>query len=167
VRGNAFPRVVKAKDGAFVLRNVPPAMAIVLRQLPELLSDGSPGIRERLTGSPYPGDDEGSEQWEKYAVPELEHLFRSARDLVVEDVAGLGPESRSADRFQVSIPAKHLAAWISSLAAVRVALGGVHRLTEQEMESELPPVLVTARDRAVLVVHLLGWVQGLLVEAGA
>lgn len=167
MRGNAFPRVVKSKDGAFVLRNVPPVMALVLRQLPELLSDGSPGIRGRLTGSPYPGDPEGSAQWEKYAVPELEHLFRSARDLVVKDIGSLGPEAKATDRFQVEIPANHLAAWISSLAAVRVALGGVHGLTEQEMESELPPVLVTARDRAVLVVHLLGWVQGLLVEAGA
>ncbi len=67
----------------------------------------------------------------------------------------------------MEIPVDHLPAWLSALAAVRVALGETHGLTEEELESALPPVLTCERDRAVLLVHLLGWVQGLLVEGPA
>jgi hypothetical protein len=167
LKRNDYPRVEKTKVGAFVLRNLPPVMALALRRLPELLADDAPGIRGRLMGSPYPADPEATKHWEKYAGPDLEHLFRSARELVLKDVAGIAPEPRAPERSRIEIPASHLAAWISSLAAVRVALGSLHELKAEEMEESLPAVLVTTRDRAVLLVHLLGWVQGLLVEAGA
>ena len=162
-----LPSVEKTPEGAFVVRHVPPLMALALRQLPELLADDSPGIRRRLLGTPFPEDEEAARQWRRYAAPELEHLFAAARDLVVKDVAGIVPEPRTRNRFRVEIPAKHLKAWISSLAAVRVALGETHGFSEDEMEAVLPPVVVTERERAVLLVHVLGWVQGLLVEAGA
>jgi hypothetical protein len=158
---------MKKRDGAFLLRDVPPVMALALRQMPELLADDAPGIRGRLTGCPYPDDPDGAEHWRKYAVPELEHLFRSAREVVVKDVDRLEPEPRARERFRVEIAAGHLPAWLHALAAVRVALGDAHGLTEKEMEAPVPPVLMCEKDRAVLLVHLLGWVQGLLVEAGA
>ena len=167
MRRHDYPRVEKTKGGAFLLRNIPPLMALAIRRLPELLADGAPGIRDRLVGTPYPDDSEAMKHWEKHAVPELEHLFRSARDLVLKDVEAIAPEPRATERSRMEIPVSHLAAWISSLAAVRVALGGLHDLKEEEMEEQLPAVLVTPRDRAILLVHLLGWVQGLLVEAGA
>jgi hypothetical protein len=142
-------------------------MVLALHQLPALLSDQSPRIRRRLTGCPYGDDAEAAALWEKHAVPELEHLFREARDLVAKDLAGLGPVPGSRVRYLLPIPGKHLGAWLSSLAAVRVSLADVHRLTEAEMESPLPPVMVSPKERALLVVHLLGWVQGLLLEASA
>lgn len=163
-----LPCVERSKAGGeFVLRRLPPVMALALRDLPALLADDAPGIRNRLTGNPYPEDEEAARQWEKYAVPELEHLFRSARDLVGRDLASLAPEPRLRNRFRVDIPAGHLNAWLSALASVRVALGEAHSLTEEEMETLLPPVLTGERDRAILLVHLLGWVQGLLVEGPA
>lgn len=70
-------------------------------------------------------------------------------------------------RFRMEIPAPHLNAWLSALAAARVALSEVHSIGETEMESPLPAEIVSDRDRSVLVIHLLGWVQGLLLEAGA
>ena len=163
-----LPCVERSKGGGeYVLRRLPPVMALALRELPALLADDAPGIRDRLTGNPYPQDEEAAGQWEKYAVPELEHLFRSARDLVGRDLAGLEPEPRLPNRFRLEIPDAHLSAWLSSLAAVRVALGEANELTEEELESLLPPVLTCERDRAILLVHLLGWVQGLLVEGPA
>jgi hypothetical protein len=162
-----YPRIEKLKNGIFIIRNVPPVMALALGRLPDLLADDAPGIRDRLTGCPYPDDPVAAKHWEKYAVPELEHLFRSARELVLKDVETICPEPKAPERSRVAIHPTHLAAWISSLAAVRVALGEQHGLGEKEMEEHLPAVLVTPRDRAVLLVHLLGWVQGLLVEAGA
>jgi hypothetical protein len=168
VNRRTLPCVEVKKDGGeLLLRKLPPVMALALRELPALLADDAPGIRNRLTGNPYPGDEEAARQWEKYAVPELEHLFRSARDLVGRDLASLAPEPRLRNRFRVEIPAAHLSAWLSSLASVRVALGEAHSLTEEELESLLPPVLTCERDRAILLVHLLGWVQGLLVEGPA
>jgi len=167
VNRRALPCVEARDGGAFLLRRLPPVMALALKELPGLLADDAPGIRDRLVGNPYPGDEEAARQWEEYAVPELEHLFRSARDLVGRDIANLTPEPRLKNRFRVEIPADHITAWLSALAAVRVALGEAHALTEEELESLLPPVLTCERDRAILLVHLLGWVQGLLVEGPA
>jgi hypothetical protein len=161
------PKIEKSPEGAFVLRHLPPILALAVRELPDLLSDDAPGIRRRLTGSPYPEGSEDARQWEKHAVPDLDHLFRDARDLVLKDLPSLAPEPRSRGRFRMEIPAKHLRAWLSSLAAVRVALADEHGITEEEMERELPPVLVDGKQRALLFIHLLGWLQGLLVEAGA
>jgi hypothetical protein len=167
LKRHALPRALVRADGSLLLRDLPPVMVLALHQLPALLSDQSPRIRRRLTGCPYGDDAEAGAHWEKHAVPELEHLFREARDLVAKDLAGLGPAPGSRVRYLLPIPGKHLGAWLSSLAAVRVSLADVHRLTETEMESPLPPVMVSPKERALLVVHLLGWVQGLLLEASS
>ncbi len=162
-----YPRVEPTPGGALRLRYLPPLMTMALRGLPEVLADGAPGIREHLGRSPFEGDPEAAAQWERYAAPDLAHLFRSARDIVAEDLRGLSPEPRLPVRFRMEIPAPHLNAWLSALAAARVALSEVHSIGETEMESPLPAEIVSDRDRSVLVIHLLGWVQGLLLEAGA
>jgi hypothetical protein len=168
VRRRSLPCVETRKGGpGLLLRRIPPVMALALRELPSLLADDAPGIRNRLSGNPYPEDGDAARQWREYAVPELEHLFRTSRDLVGRDLAGLEPEPRLRNRFRMEIPAEHLTAWLSALAAVRVALGEAHGLTEEELETLLPPVLTCEKDRAILLVHLLGWVQGLLVEGPA
>ena len=162
--GAVLPRCQKEADGTFRLRDLPPLMAGALRQLPSLLDADAAGIRDRLRGSPYPGDAEGTGQWDRHAAPELAHLFLAARTLVEEDLRSLLPEKKPRGRFQVEIPAAHLNAWLSSLSAARVGLAGEHGFEEEDLEAVLPDEILTERDRALLVLHLLGWVQGLLLE---
>lgn len=161
------PRVEKGPDGAFLVRHIPPVLALALDRLPGLLAEDGPGAGRRIRETPFPGDDEAAEQWKRYAVPELEHLFAAARDVVVKDLRGLERDGRWANGSRLKIPAGHLAAWLSSLAAVRVALGETHGFTAAEMEAALPPAVTSEREQALLLVHLLGWMQGILVEAGA
>jgi hypothetical protein len=40
-------------------------------------------------------------------------------------------------------------------------------VSEKDMESPLGSVSRSKKQRALLQIHLLGWVQGLLIEAGA
>ena len=54
----------KGETGPFLLRRLPPVMALALRELPALLADDAPGIRNRLVGNPYAEDDEAAAQWE-------------------------------------------------------------------------------------------------------
>ena len=162
--GRKGPRVERRKDGALVLRDLPPALGIALTELRGLLRPGGEGRPERLAGSPYADDAEGDAHWKRYAQPELLHLFETARATVLRDLDGLAADSMFGGRMRLPIPAKHLAAWHSTLAGVRVALGDRHGVTAFEMDEGLPPEIASERDRAILLVHLLGWVQGLLLE---
>ena len=162
-----LPRCEKDAGGAFHLRELPPLMALALRRLPALLDPDAPGIRDRLRGSPYPGDAEGTAQWDRHAAPELSHLFLAARTLVETDVQRFLPEEKPRGRFRVAIPAAHLNAWLSALSAARVGLAEEHGFGEADLEAILPDEITGERERALLDVHLLGWVQGLLLEAGA
>jgi len=162
-----YPRVVADGSGAFGLRLLPPLMAMALRQLPLLLADGAPGVRDHLERSPCPAGGTEAEEWERFAAPDLAHLFRSAREVVEGDLASLVMEPELPGRFRLDIPPGHQHAWLSSLAAARVTLSEVHSIGEKEMESPLPEEIDSDRDRSILLIHLLGWVQGLLLEAGA
>ena len=161
------PRVEKRKDATFVLRSLPPSLALALREIPLLVADGGAGVPGRHEASPYRNDPLADEHWSRHAAPGLRHLFEEARDTVLRDLRGLEAESGLRRGFRIAVPAKHLPAWLSTLAAVRVALGERHCVTEAEMEADLPAEIRDERDRAVILIHLLGWIQGLLVEAGA
>src|SRR5688572_21265580 len=117
------PRVERRKDGAIVLRDLPPALALALHELRNLLRPDGEGRPTRLADSAYPDDAEGDEHWKKHATPVLLHLFESARATVLRDLDGLQSEFPFGARQKLAIPEKHLAAWLSTLAGVRVALG--------------------------------------------
>lgn len=163
-----YPSVRKLGSGAFVLRDLPPLITQALQRLPEILADDAPGIARRASPDAYVDDAERNEEWRRFAAPELRHLFVSAREIVTRDLEGLKRGRGLARRgWRLEIPPEHLTAWLSSLAAARVALGEAHELDAAMLEKELPPVLTSQAERATLLIHLLGWVQGLLVEAGA
>jgi hypothetical protein len=162
--GRKGPRVERRKDGALVLRDLPPALGLALQELRVLLRPDGDGRPARLAGSPYSDDEEGDAHWRKHARPELLHLFESARATVLRDLDGLISEFPFGGRQKLAIPADHLAAWHSTLAGVRVALGDRHGVTAFEMDEGFPGEIANERDRAVLLVHLLGWVQGLLLD---
>ena len=155
---------VERGDDAVVLRGLPPAITYALRMLPILLGDDAPGVRSRVELSPY-AEDEGSEDWVRYATPELEHLFATARELVLGDLDRLEPEDEIPPAFRISIPGTHVNAWLAALNAARVGLGERHEIDEDDTNEPPTGAVGTERDRAILLVHLLGWVQALLIRA--
>ncbi len=161
------PRAEVGPEGGVTVRHLPFVLALGLRRLPDLLSDRAPGIRDRVCPSPFPREDPEAEEWARHAGPELRHLFTDAREVVTADLESLRREAGRPPTFRLEIPPGHLSAWLSALSAVRVALGEVHGVDAEDMARELPPELPTERDRALFTIHLLGWLQEILVRAAA
>lgn len=154
-------RIVIESDGTWTVLGMPPLLAWALRELPSLLADDADGVEERICPSPYPDDPEKSEEWRRLNEPELAHLFRAARELVTEDLETLEYEPGG---FRIRIPGNHRPAWLSALAAARVAKGEALGVDADDMDRPFDSELHSLKDRVVLLIHLLGWMQGLLVE---
>ncbi len=147
------------------MRGLPPHLAQVLMLLPGLLADSAPGIPGRAAVSPYEDDEESDEEWVRHGTPELLHLFASAREVVLEDLGSLRRDRWGA--FRLDIPPGHEPAWLSALAAVRVALGESNELTSEDMGRAFPEEVRSRRGRTVVIVGLLGWMQELLIPPEA
>ena len=156
------PRVTRREDGALEVSCPSSLLAFALRELPRLLADDAPGIAERIAATPHPDDAAATAEWHRLNAPELAHLFRSSRDLVISDLTTL--RHREGEGFVLRIPERNRTAWLSALAAARVAQGEAHGVEAKDMDRALDPVLGTPKDRALLTIHMLAWMQGLLLD---
>lgn len=161
--------VTRSDEGDLDIRHIPPALAFALRELPELLSEEFPQSTSRTVQDPYADfdadeGDESSADWVRNAHPELRHLFESARDLVTEDLAELGVEGLLPPLYRLRIPGPNLTAWLSALAAARVGLGEANKVTSEDLERTAGSLLPNERDRSILLIQLLGWMQSILIE---
>jgi len=143
---------------------MPFILVLALRQLPLVLAEDAPGVRERLFPTPYPKDPRRTEEWRRHALPDLLHLFASAREIVERDLGTLRRERFPGRNWRLEIPARHLQAWLSALAAGRVALGTAHAVEADDMEGPFPAEIRTERDRAILLIQLLAEAQAMLIE---
>lgn len=155
-------RVERGKDGVLRFSGISPILAWGLEELPGLLADDAPGIPERICPSPYPSDEQASREWERLMESDLAHLFDSARVIVTRDLDSL---SFASGGFRIEIPETHRSAWLSALAAARVAQGESFEVTATDMDREAVPDIRTDKGRAILLIDLLGSMQALLIES--
>jgi hypothetical protein len=148
-------------DGALVVGRIPPLLDAVLRDLPSLLGAEQPDAAKRRLFPDQGGDPETVAEWRRTQHPELFALLADARSIVERDLASLTP-GRLGSRLK--IPAAHANAWIAALNAARLALGAVHEVTSEDMESESEPPL-DERGWAILRIHLYAWLQATLIDA--
>ncbi len=150
--------VVAVDEKTIAVSGIPPLLAQCLFELPEILRRReSPGIRDRLYQAARPDDPKARAEWHELADPDLRHLFASAEEIVTRDLTGLQED-------HVRFPAAHLPAWLTALNQARLILGETHRVTEADMErTDLDPAS-TAKDYALLQLHVLGFLLQLLVE---
>ena len=151
--------------GDLTLTGIPPALSFSLMELPRLLGDDAPGLRERLGRTPYGADDDQAEEWRRNAAPELWRLFAGAREIVLEDLRSLKPAGGGKVGHGLSIPAASHAAWTSALAAARVNLGEHHEVGPADLSAPLPVPFRSERDRSIVLIQMLGWLQAILIEA--
>lgn len=161
--------VIHTEAGDIELQNMPPALVSALRELPALLSEEFPESASRITQDPYSdvgedGDHAGSEEWVRNGHPELRHLFDAARDIVMADLAGLEFDESIPPAHRLRIPGTNLTAWLSALAAARVGLGEAYEVTPQDLERRWSSLLPTERNRGILLIQLLGWMQAILLD---
>ena len=156
-------KVQPLDEKRILISGIPPALAAVLHELPEILElRDSPGVRARLYPNPT-ADDKINQEWRQITGPELRHLFVSAAETVGRDLTALTADVESGDAYRVTFPIEHVPAWMSALNQARLVLGEIHKIDEAEMSrTDFDPH--SARHMAALRIHLLGYLLHLFVE---
>ena len=150
-----------------MLSNLAPWLVSILLELPELLDPDQPdAVKERLYPEPS-ADPDQSDEWRKFVHPDLFALLASAREIVAQDLATLCPTDEEAPigAWELRMPAAHVHAWISALNAARLTLAQTHEVDENDMnEDELEPEGWDEKRLVVAKIHLLGWIQQMIIE---
>jgi hypothetical protein len=147
-----------------LISGIPPVLAAVLHQMPEILElRDSPEARARLYSDPTADNDSINREWRQIAGPELRHLFVSAGETVARDLTAMAVAGETGDTYRVAFPIEHVPAWMSALNQTRLILAEVHKIDEAEMNrTDFDPQ--NARHLAALRIHLLGHLLHLFVE---
>ena len=171
------PTVTRMSDGGIRLDELAPWFVGVLLELPDLLHSNQPEeVSKRLY--PDPSDDEQQKKdWEKFVRPELFALVATAREIVMKDIGGMGPtrfdeeDEGGLALWSIDIPAEHLQGWISALNVARLTLSEKFKVEDGDMaepdDEELDDDEIERLDEkrfAVARIHLLGWLQQMLIE---
>lgn len=139
------------------IKGIEPLLAMCLQELPAVLEKrDSPAARPRLFPNPTGADAKANDDWQQFVAPELRHLFVSAGETVVRDLTAL-------DGDTLTFPAEHVNAWMSALNQARLILGELHEIADHDMDpNDLDPRV--PKQRAVLLIHLYGYLLQLFVE---
>ncbi len=158
------PFAEKSPEGQLTLRNLPAFYIQCLLTLPEILDREEGDIRDALFPNAFQQAPELRKDWEKYARPDLLHLFGDRVEIIREDLRnfGINPTTLA---FNLAIPETHVSAWLASLNAARLLLGDDYGITAADMERE--PILDESpedKEIALLQISILGHVQHLMLE---
>lgn len=180
-------KVRRQQEGqpAVVFEEVEPFFVELLRRLPDDANPGDhPAARDRLfsdpTGPAEDGDDFNSD-WREFVQPELRDLFRSAREIVAEDLGALprggfeikrdstqtiqfDPVAFAPGESGFTIPDRHSEAWLSVLNQARLVLAARRGFGEAAMDEELPFPPFSERDFDLFKVHFYDFVQQVLLR---
>ncbi len=161
------PVVAPRPDGGITMLFLPTDLSDLLLGLPAILdSDDRPEVRSRLYPAPS-DDEEANADWERLMVPELFALIASARDVMARDLETLELTRDHPVGGRLDIPPEHSSAWISGLNAARLVLGAIHGIDADDMADDAVFLEDGERARAIVLVHLLGELQGVMIEVAS
>jgi len=113
---------------------------------------------DRLFPSPTGGRDRTLDRdWENYVEPGLRELFQSSLQIIEEDLAEFPPD-QPADHYTLTLPIRHLEAWIHGLNQARLAIAARYGFTEEDMEGRMP-ISGDTRAFGLFQVHVYGFLQ--------
>jgi hypothetical protein len=139
-------KVRRQEEGepSLVFEEIEPFFVELLRRLPaDADPEDNPAARRRLYSEPIGPQEDGDgfiEDWKLYVEPEIRDLFRSARDMVEEDLGKLAataggelkrekniiqfdPTAFAPGSVAFKIPDRHSDAWLSVLNQARLVIG--------------------------------------------
>jgi hypothetical protein len=179
-------------NGDLWLRGISVLCIDTLARLPDLIESDDPEVKARLLPEVY-DDPEDEAQWRRHGAAELAHLFASRNAIVRQDLEALRPESDAvpADEdapfvevvlgvpqddsgsapplppmFRLRIPAAHVSAWESALTFAAHVLYLLHGLEPTDIDHAPGTLGDDAKDVALLRIHIVYHVLGILLEAG-
>ena len=155
---------VSAQDGKRIrISGIDPLVAACLYELPQILEQrDAPAAHDRLFPNPTDKDSKTNEDWHSAVTPELRHLFLSAGEIVTRNLTAMQRPSPQSNSMHVEFPIEHVPAWINAINQARLILGALHNVTEDDMNATLDE-LRTAKDHAVLKIHVLGYLLELFI----
>ena len=156
-------RLLRDKDGNLQVKDLAPLHADTLLRIPEWLRSDDPRVRDRLLPPAYE-DDDLQDEWCQLVGGELEHLFKSRCELVEQDLQEMTVDDDLV--FSLPIPREHCAAWLSALNAARLALFAMHDLEAEDMEVDLADIEDGDKELVVLRIHIMAFLQEMMIEAG-
>jgi hypothetical protein len=145
------------------VREIPPLLAGLMRQIPGLFEQDCCAAEERLFPSPSqdPREEALREDWKAHVEPELHAVFLSARQVVEADLRGF---QESEGSYTLEFPAAHAESWLNALNQARIFLAAQHHLEEAELSQPGPLVILGERDLAKLQIHFYAALQQWLVD---
>lgn len=161
---DAYMRLEFDKAGNIRFRGLPSICADTLMRLPDILASDDPAVRLRLLPETY-RDPQDRDDWRKYAVPGLEHLFADRVEIIARDLVSLAEDGENL--FEMAIPAAHRTAWLSALNAARLTLYVEAGLDPEDVELEPGDLEDFDQDVALMRIHLLAFMQEMMLEGGA
>ena len=164
-------RVEEVEEKNLRISGIDPFLAVCLYEVPEIVGHPETYPGAETTGEtarclyPDPTDKDAAfnAEWLRLVVPELQHLFVSAVETFSRDLTGLRHESPETDYRQVTFPAAHASAWVSALNQARLILAELFGVDEMDIGMENFD-LDSAKQRAVLKIHLFGYLLQLFVD---
>lgn len=153
-------QVVILGDNRMAIRGINAALHYSLQELPEIVRRREhEDVRGRFLQDLIKDNKPVNDDWHATVDTDLHHLFVSAIDTVSRDLTGL-------QETEIQFPSEHLPAWMSALNQARLVLGEWHRVDETDMQCEQLDVS-QARDKALVQIHLLGYLLQALIESDA
>ena len=160
------------------LREIPPLLAGLMRQIPGPFEQDGRAVEERLFPKPSqdPGEEGLREDWKAHVEPELHAFFLSARQVVEADLRGFKEEEGG---FALDFPAGHAESWLNALNQARISspdcarpplgravipFAAQHHLDEAELSQPGPMAILDERDLAKFQIHFYAALQQWLVE---
>ncbi|MDP9291037.1 MAG: DUF2017 domain-containing protein [Verrucomicrobiota bacterium] len=151
-------------EDALVISGIPPFLRDLLKLIEAAAEhDGEESVHSRIFSAPVaPEETQFLDEWKSYVEPELGALFRSALDVVCEDLSKMG---RDSDGPRLQIPIDHFDSWLNALNQARLVLATRYHFTETDMSADPSVNIETPRDRALFQVHFYGVLQEVLLHA--
>jgi len=164
IRSMTELRVQPIDEKHIRISGIPPVLAAMLRELPEILELRElPNAHARLFPNPTADHDKVNDEWQQMVTPELRHLFVSAGETVTRDLTALSSDKANPEGYQVTFPIEHVNAWMSAINQARLILAEVHKIDENEMDrTDFDPQ--SPKHMASLRIHLLGYLLHLFVD---
>lgn len=156
-------RVSARDDKRVSISGIDSLVAACLYELPQILEQrDAPAAHDRLFPNPTDSDRKTNDYWQSDVAPGLRHLFLSAGEIVTRDLTAMQRPSPPSHLMQVEFPIEHVPAWITAINQARLILGALHDVTADDLSATLDE-LRTAKDHAVLQIHVLGYLLELFI----
>jgi hypothetical protein len=152
------------KGDALQISDLDPFLAELLRQIPGSTNAEDASEAEARLYSRPSAEKEICAEWKSYVEPELRRLFRSATEIVADDLAQLNGSEKSLSNRTLTIPFEHADAWLSALNQARLVIATKYKFSDEELNDHDRSPVGSRRDLGLFQVNFYGFLQEFILR---